>query len=147
MRSLLRDLYDGEDTFLDVSLLGTLTAIDAEQAAKKPAGANSIWEIANHIIAWRENILKRISGAEIITPEHNYFMPIVDQSESAWRQTLESLRESQRHWDEFLANFPDDALSGVYPKNGMTHYRHIHSLIQHDAYHLGQIVMLARHFT
>ena len=32
----------------------------------------------------------------------------------------------------------------VYPNNGMSYYEHIQGIIQHDAYHLGQIVLLAK---
>ncbi len=35
----------------------------------------------------------------------------------------------------------------IYPPEGQTYYEHIHGNIQHDAYHLGQIVMLAKHPT
>jgi hypothetical protein len=33
---------------------------------------------------------------------------------------------------------------GLYKSNGMTYYEYIHGVIQHDAYHLGQIVLLAK---
>ncbi|WP_235811010.1 DUF1572 domain-containing protein [Aequorivita aquimaris] len=31
-----------------------------------------------------------------------------------------------------------------YPTNKHSYYKHIHGIIQHDAYHLGQIVLLAK---
>jgi uncharacterized damage-inducible protein DinB len=143
---LFRDLYDGDDTFLDVSLVATLRDIQAEKAAGKPSGGNSIWEITNHLVAWRENVLQRVSGTAIATPLHNYFVPIADTSENAWQQTLEKLEQSQKRWENFLSKMRDEDLTGIYSGNGLTHYQHIHSIIQHDAYHLGQIVMLAKHF-
>jgi uncharacterized damage-inducible protein DinB len=145
IKSLFENLYDG-NPWLDVTLIGTLSEISAEKAAKKPAGGgNSIWEIADHIISWRENVLQRINGQTMITPDDNYFTPVSDTSENAWQQTLKNLATSQQKWMEFLQGFSDPELSGIYPPNGHTHYEHIHGIIQHDAYHLGQVVLIAKH--
>lgn len=137
-------MYDG-DPWLDVTLVGTLSGISAEKAARKPGDANSIWEIVNHLMAWRGNVLQRISGKTMQTPADNYFTTVTDTSESAWKKTLEALEASQQQWENFLKNFEDADLSGIYPPNGLTHYAHIHGIIQHDAYHLGQIVLIAKH--
>lgn len=142
---LFDDLYHG-NPWLDVTLTGTLSTITAEKAAMKPKPeANSIWEITNHLIAWRENVLQRISGKTMTTPPHNYFLPVEDTSETAWKSALEKLETSQKQWKSFLGAMKDDELSGIYQANGHTHYEHIHGIIQHDAYHLGQIVLIAKH--
>ena len=141
---LLQNLYNG-NPWLEVTLQTTLSGISAEQAAKKPGSMNSIWEITNHIISWRRNVLERVSGKTIITPEHNYFLPVTDTTESAWKQTLMDLQASQTEWNSFLNTMQDCKLDGIYSLNGHTHYEHIHGIIQHDAYHLGQIVLIAKH--
>jgi len=33
----------------------------------------------------------------------------------------------------------------IYPSNGNTNYEHTHGIIQHDAYHLGQIVLFGKY--
>jgi hypothetical protein len=43
-----------------------------------------------------------------------------------------------------LKSFPQAAFETVYPPNQMTWYEHIQGMLQHDAYHLGQIVLLAK---
>jgi uncharacterized damage-inducible protein DinB len=144
IKQLFEDLYQG-NPWLDVTLTGTLSIISAEKAAKKPGDGNSIWEITNHLISWRENVLKRITGTTMVTPSHNYFVAVKDTSEAAWKQTLQNLEASQQAWESFLSNMKDAELSGIYPPNGHTHYEHIHGIIQHDAYHLGQIVLTAKH--
>ncbi|HLA55914.1 MAG TPA: DinB family protein [Flavobacterium sp.] len=145
INELFKNLYNG-NPWLDVTLVGTLKNLTPAQAAqKKYPGRNSIWEITNHLISWRENVLERIKGADIVTPSHNYFLPVKDTSDAAWEQTLANLNISQQKWTAFLDNMRDAELSGIYPPNGHTHYEHIHGIIQHDAYHLGQIVLLAKH--
>ncbi len=146
IKLLFEELYTG-DPWLEITIAGTLKNISAKHAAKKfSPEVNSIWEIANHLISWRENVLQRVKSIEIKTPDHNYFLPVKDISEDAWRQTQENLAQSERDWEIFLDHLTEKELDRLYPPNGYSNYKHIHGIIQHDAYHLGQIVMLAKHF-
>jgi uncharacterized damage-inducible protein DinB len=129
----------------DVNLLGTLKKISAQQASKKISpNWNSIWEITNHIISWRENVLERVQGRVLQTPADNYFSEIRETTEKDWKETLKKLEDSQQQWLQVLKEFNEDNFSKIYPNNQMTYYEHIHGILQHDAYHLGQIVLLAK---
>jgi uncharacterized damage-inducible protein DinB len=144
IQKLFEDLYDG-DPWLDITLVGTLKNISAEQAIKKIApGRNSIWQICNHIVSWRENVLQRVQGKEIASPGNNYFSEIPDNSETAWQHTLQQLGRSEKQWIDFLENFDESKFDIIYPGNNLSYYAHIHGIIQHDAYHLGQIVLLSK---
>ena len=141
---LFNDLYDGSP-WIDVTITDTLKNISAEQAATKIApDRNSIWQILNHMIAWRENVLLRVQGNVIVTPNNNYFIEIPDTSETEWEKTLERLDNSQQQWINFLKNFTESQFDKIYPVNKMSYYEHIHGILQHDAYHLGQIVLLSK---
>jgi uncharacterized damage-inducible protein DinB len=136
--------YNGSP-WIDVNLLDTLHSISAEKALKKitPA-ANSIWEITNHLISWRKNVLQRIQGKEIKTPAHNYFLSVQNNSAADWEKTMDELAATQKDWLEFLENLDTSNLDKVYAPNKMTYYEHIQGILQHDAYHLGQIIMLCK---
>lgn len=141
---LIEDAYNGSP-WIDISLLPVLKTISAEQAATKVSPKwNTIWEIVNHIISWRENVLKRVQGEVIKTPADNYFVAVKDTSSNAWANTLEKLEASQRNWINFLPHFKEKDFEKIYPNNGLSYYEHIHGIIQHDIYHLGQIVLLAK---
>jgi uncharacterized damage-inducible protein DinB len=141
---LLDDIYQGSP-WIDVNLTGALKNISAEQAAKKVSPQwNSIWEIVNHLISWRLNVLQRIQDEVIDSPANNYFTPVKDVSEEAWQNTLKKLEDSQQQWMLVLEKFKKKDLEKNYPANGMSYYEHIQGIIQHDAYHLGQIVLLAK---
>lgn len=141
---LFEDIYNG-DPWIDINLLGTLTTITAAQAAKKQFPQwNSIWEIVNHLISWRLNVLQRVQGKVIRTPAHNYFEPVTIQTQAAWKDTLKRLEESQQQWLIFLKKMKPEELEKSYPGNNHSYYKHIQGIIQHDAYHLGQIVVLAK---
>lgn len=106
--NLYQSIYNG-NPWLEVTLADTLRDVTAAQAYKKiNPNLNTIWEIVNHLIQWRRNILKRVQGEIITTPDHNYFVPILDSSEPAWEQSLQSLAKSQELWNECLSNFNDE---------------------------------------
>ena len=141
---LLDDIYQGSP-WIDVNLTGTLENITVEQAAKKISPQwNTIWEIVNHLISWRLNVLERIQKKVMASPADNYFAPVKHETEEAWQNTLKKLEDSQQQWMLVLKKFKGKDLEKNYPTNGMSYYEHIQGIIQHDAYHLGQIVLLAK---
>ena len=142
--TLFSDIYDG-DPWIDVTLTGTLEKISPESAAKRIIPhCNTVWEIVNHIISWRENVLQRVQGKVMITPDNNYFTAIADQSSIAWEKTLQALKNSQLQWIAFLEKLKEEDLEKIYPGNDSAYYKHIYGIIQHDAYHLGQIILLIK---
>ncbi|MFT3911994.1 MAG: DinB family protein [Ferruginibacter sp.] len=142
--NLFESTYNGSP-WIDVSLIPVLQNITAAQAAiKLSPHLNSPWEIVNHLISWRKNVLKRLQGNIIKTPSHNYFVPVKNTSAIAWQKTLEELDISQKEWIHFLKEFKAGDFEKIYPNNNLSYYEHIHGIIQHDIYHLGQIVLLTK---
>ncbi|MEO6348355.1 MAG: DinB family protein [Aquaticitalea sp.] len=144
--SLFEKLYDGSP-WIDVNITSVLGNLSAEQAKQRVIpNCNTIWEITNHIIEWRKNVLQRANGNMIETPSNNYFESVKDTSEQAWKYTLKSLEEIQNEWIQYLTNLKSTQFETRYEANQMTYYEHIQGILQHDAYHLGQIVLLAKQF-
>jgi uncharacterized damage-inducible protein DinB len=145
--SLFKDLYDGSP-WLEVTLAGSLSEVSAADAAAHPVpGCHSVWELVVHLTEWRHNVLRRIKGETILTPDHNYFEPVTDTSKEAWAAALQALAASQEMWTDTLSNYAPEDLELRYPVNGMSYYQHIQGILQHDAYHLGQIVLLRKVLT
>jgi uncharacterized damage-inducible protein DinB len=126
--NLYQSIYNG-NPWLEVTLADTLAEITANQA---------------YLIQWRRTILSRVQGEVVNAPDHNYFVPVLDSSEAAWEQSLQSLAKSQELWNAFFENFDDADFAKIYANNGHTYYEHLHGIIQHDVYHLGQIVILKK---
>lgn len=144
IRKLFEDLYNGRP-WLEVTLMEKLEGLSAEQAQKQLfPGWNSAWQIARHLAKWRTEVLRRMQGEITVSPEDNYLGPLADRSEDAWREALAELRETQDQWLRFLETFNEADFEKVYPGNGKTFYEHILGIIQHDAYHLGQISLLIK---
>ncbi len=144
IKKLIADLYSGQP-WLDVTIKNTLAHITPGQAFNKISPRwNSIWEILNHIIEWRKAVLLRVQGNTPESPADNYFRPVTDHSEAAWQDTLARLEGTQEAWITFMDQFNQADFEKTYPSNGSSYYDHIQGIIQHDAYHLGQIVLLAK---
>lgn len=142
--ALFENLFNG-DPWIDVTIMATLQKLSGSQAAAKVLpDCNSIWEIVNHMISWRKNVLQRIQGKILTTPSNNYFEMVDDTSQDAWLKTLESFQQTQKEWIDYLEKLNIEVLQTTYPSNGMTYFEHIHGILQHDAYHLGQIVLLSK---
>lgn len=141
---LFEKIYNG-DSWIGESLMNTLENIPAESVAKRIAPRwNTAWEIVNHIISWRENVLQRVQGTVTHEPDDNYITPVKDTSEKAWQKTLQALKNSQEKWIAFLQKMDEEDLEKIYANKYSSYYNNIHGIIQHDAYHLGQIILLVK---
>ena len=89
-------------------------------------------------------LLKRMNGNIIPAPEDNFIRRIADTSEKSWKRTLDEFEDTQQEWLAFFDNLKDEDLEKTYSGNGQRYYYLIQGLIQHDAYHLGQIVLLSK---
>ena len=145
LHKLSSDLYDGSP-WIDVNIYHTVADIDAPVAAIKHEPFNSIWQMVFHIVAWRETVLQRLKGNNIPSPENNFFVIPTDTSEKAWTELQERLSASQSHINAYLKN----DVEGLYEKplnSQFTRFELINGLLQHDCYHLGQIVLVKKLLT
>jgi uncharacterized damage-inducible protein DinB len=139
-----KELFNGQP-WIDVSIIGTLSGLTAKQAAAKPfSHANSVWQIVNHLVSWRETVLKRLQGENIPSPDNNFFEPVDDISEQTWRDSLTRFEATQDEWMKALKNADEIFLETVWQPAGQTNYELILGILQHDAYHLGQVVLLKK---
>ena len=140
---MTHDLHDGSP-WIDVNFMDSLKNLSPEDAIKKPYDLNSIWQLLVHIISWRKLNMQRLQGSQVNTPDHNFILPVTDTSETAWQNLLNEFRNSNQEWLNYLSSINDAELERINETNGMSYYKQIHGILQHDCYHLGQIVMLSR---
>ncbi len=142
---LFKDHFDGLP-WLDINIIDTLKNMSAQQAATRKADHNSIWQIVNHMIHWRKANLQRVNGIITPAPNNNFVDDLHEVSDGAWKSALDKLEQSQKDILDFLANADAQTLNKIYAPNGFTYYEHLQGILQHDAYHLGQIVLLKKMF-
>lgn len=124
-------------------LVGDVTASDA--AAHPITGAHSIWELVLHATAWTEVARERLVGSAKgePTPEEDW-PPVDEPSPEAWRAAVERLKEAHRELAADIAALDDATLIARVPGKDHPVLTMVHGIIEHDAYHGGQIALLKR---
>ena len=128
------------------AVLESLEGIGAEDAARRSVStAHSVWEIAGHTAAWMRVAARRIRGESVPTlPEEENFPKAHDLSEDSWRGVVRDVREAYRELVEVLRGLEDTNLGDPVSGSDPTVRGLLLGVIQHNAYHAGQIVILSR---
>jgi uncharacterized damage-inducible protein DinB len=131
-----------------------LRGVTAPQAAAHPVpGAHSLWEIVLHMTAWQNECRRRLGGKEPSLPEEGDWPEIGEVSEASWRRDRKRLGTSLAELLEALAGLreedldrPGGSLSDRDPAlgTGVTFRAMVNGLVQHNAYHSGQIALLRK---
>ncbi len=136
--------FDG-DAWHGDPLMKILDGVTAKQAAEHPVqGAHSIWEIVNHVSAWRPAIATRLSGEPAELKGKDDWPPVTDTSEGAWRNCLRDLRERHEALLQVVRAFPASKLDQNAPNRDHSYYVMLQGIVQHDLYHAGQIAILKK---
>lgn len=123
-----------------------LKDISNKDALKTTGSANNIAELVFHMIAWRNFLINKLKGHEDydVSPEEN-FQRIEQLSNQEWVDLKARLEASQTELQNILSKTDDQILNQIVGKRNYTFYTLIHGVIQHDLYHLGQIVLLKKY--
>lgn len=143
--------HDG-DPWHGSPVTAILEGVTAGQAAAKPAAdAHSIWEIVLHMTGWRLEAARRASGAPAAEPEGGDWPAVGDPAPARWTAALAALGAAHRRLVEAVRGMSDEQLQRPSndPRNaplgaGVTYYQLFHGIVQHDAYHAGQIAILKK---
>jgi uncharacterized damage-inducible protein DinB len=149
--SLLRRALSG-DPWHGPSLESALAGVDAAAAAAHPIGsAHSIWEIVLHVSGWTREVAKRLEGGEPTPPAGGDWPSPDELTEEAWSSTRDELRAVHEELLSALAAFPRERLDERVGEErsaplgtGVTYLEMIEGVLQHDAYHGGQISLLKK---
>ncbi|MGA8028809.1 MAG: DinB family protein [Bryobacteraceae bacterium] len=142
IRDQLRRVYEGP-AWLGPSLKEILSNVGEELARRRLiSGAHTVWELVLHITAWMRIARERLSSLQIRdhTEEENW--PAVTGS---WQETLDTLEWEERALEEAVRSFPSERLQEPAPASEpQSFYILLHGVVQHTAYHAGQIAVLKK---
>jgi uncharacterized damage-inducible protein DinB len=134
------------------ALAENLEGINAEQAASRPVpDAHSVWEIVLHMTGWVREVARRLEGGAPQSPAEGDWPPVGRVSEEAWARARETLSQAHTALAASVKRFPEsrwservggerDAPLGT----GVSYAAMLSGLLQHDAYHGGQIGLLRK---
>ena len=104
IKKLLAVHYDGLP-WIDVNIAKTLRSVTAKQAAATVGELNSIWEIVNHMISWRNALIGRVKDKPVPAPADNFIQEVKNTTPKAWKDTLMKFEASQKN---IITDQPDD---------------------------------------
>lgn len=143
-----RMLYEEEDWDWFASLRVALRGLRAREAAWQPGGMNTIWQIVRHLTYWKEVGARRLEGEVVhgwdVDDDATFGPPGDPTDDDAWAATLARLEDAHRRLVRALSALSDDELDRPIPDEPRTLGETLAGLIEHDAYHAGQIVALRR---
>jgi uncharacterized damage-inducible protein DinB len=129
-----------------------LKGVTHEQAARRPPNsAHSIWELVLHMTGWRNEVAKRATGGPATEPAGGDYPDIGEPTAARWQAALAALDASHANLVAVVAGMTDDRM--LQPTNdprnrplgtGVSYYELLHGIVQHDAYHAGQIAILKK---
>ena len=141
----LRRAFEG-DAWHGPAVKEVLAGVTAEKAAAKPiAAAHTIWQIVLHIATWERIVRRRLEGEVIVEiPDEEDWPPIRDNGEQAWRTALAELERGHLALREAISRTDEARLGEMVPRKDHSVYVMLHSVVQHDVYHAGQIALLKK---
>ncbi len=142
MADQLRRVYEGP-SWLGPSIKGLLSDVDEERARRRTLpGAHTIWELVLHITAWLRVARERLDATEICEPDSAEDWPPIGGD---WGEAKTALESEIHATEQAILKFPDERLEEQAPAiEPQTFYQLLHGVIQHSAYHAGQIAVLKK---
>jgi uncharacterized damage-inducible protein DinB len=128
------------------ALAELLAGVSAEEAAAHPVpGAHSIWELVLHLTAWAEIVRSRLAGtaAARVTTEEDW-PPVADATAAGWKAAVTRLGDAYRAVAADAGLLDDESLARIVTGRDHSISAMLHGVIEHGAYHGGQIAVLKR---
>lgn len=140
---LFADLQHGH-CWIGINFKEALYGVDFLLAQKTLSHhSNSIWQLVFHLTYWRTTVINRLNGSLTPPPFQDFSLPD-DLTEENWKQTLADFENVYHQLRSTIMHFNVENLDKPSPKPDQTYYQLMMGCIQHDAYHLGQIVLIKK---
>jgi len=144
LRQTLERLLDWEDAH--VGLEAVVEGIPAEQRGKQPAGLPySAWQLLEHIRRTQRDILDFCRDSDYVEPKSfSEYWPATAEppSPSAWEKSVAQILADRDAMKRIAREA--DLFARVPVGTGQTFLREVVLLADHNAYTLGQLVVLRR---
>jgi hypothetical protein len=117
-------------------------------AGEKPAEAgHSAWELLEHLRLAQWDILEFSRNPKHVSPEwpSGYWPPApAPPDAAAWRQSVQSFRKDLKAMQKLVADPATDLFAPIPHGDGQTILREALLVADHNAYHIGQLVLLRK---
>jgi hypothetical protein len=139
-----RDVYFGGN-WTAVNFKETLSDVDWEQATTKIDPLNTIATLVFHTNYYVSEVTKVLKGEPLQAHDkYSFDLPPI-RSQEDWNKLLTKTWEDAENFAALIEQLPETKLGETFSdeKYG-TYYRNLHGIIEHNHYHLGQIVIIKK---
>lgn len=147
----LERAWDG-DPWHGSPLAAILSGMTAAAALTRPIpAAHTIWEITLHLTGWTREVTRRVRGAAADLPAEGDWPAVAEASPAAWEAARSALAAAHHDLLATVRGLPPGRLAEVVGDardaplgSGVSFAVTLHGLVQHHAYHAGQIALLRK---
>lgn len=146
LREHLLNLLKGSEAHVDFD--AAVKDLPANLRGKRPEGAaHSLWETLEHMRITQWDILEFSRNAKHVSPEFpKGYWPATPEppNEKAWDKSVVAFRADRKALVELIADESTDLFTPISHGDGQTILREALLVADHNAYHLGQFLLLRR---
>jgi protein-S-isoprenylcysteine O-methyltransferase Ste14 len=122
-----------------------LSRLTAQQAAHRRArGSHTPWELVLHLTLWAEVPLRRFDDPTFVPGDEQDFPTPAATTDAQWRRDVAALGDAVERLAQRVGVMSDAALEAPVGSRGYTYVTMVDGVVQHLAYHAGQVALLSR---
>ena len=144
LRKQLVETLTGRGAHADFD--SAVAGFPVKRAGEKPAGApHTAWQLLEHLRVAQWDILEFSRNPKHVSPEwpEGYWPPTdAPPEKAAWSRSVKAFRADLKAMQKLVADSERDLYSPLPQGEGQTLLREVLLVADHNAYHLGQLVML-----
>ena len=139
-----RTVYFGKN-WTDVNLKDTLAGVDWELASTQIYSCNTIAVLIFHMNYYVSNVLKVLRGQPLeASDKYAFDCPPVKNQED-WERLQKQVFADAEALATEIEKLPENKFWEIFENEKYgNYYRNIHGIVEHNHYHLGQIVLLKK---
>lgn len=144
MAKQFRDIYFGGN-WTSSNLKNHLADITWQQATTPINSFNTILQLVFHIDYYVAGVTKMLEEGKLEIRDKFSFTPPPITSQEDWESFLNQVWVNAENFANLIEQLPEEKLWENFhePQYG-NYYRNIHGIIEHNHYHLGQIVLIKK---
>lgn len=142
----LREIHFGNN-WTSTSMKEVLENVTWQQAIQNPIEGNSIAVLVYHTNYYLNVVAFLLKGENFKYKHEDSFTVTPINSDEDWKNLLEKTWTDAEKLAKLIESFPEEKLwLLISPKYG-NYYKNLHGVVEHNHYHLGQIVLLKKLLT
>jgi uncharacterized damage-inducible protein DinB len=145
LRSLLARLLDWEDAHAGFD--AAVEGIAARFRGVRPKGApHSAWQLLEHLRICQRDILEFCRNPKYVELQFEDYWPatVAPPTAGAWKKSVTAFRRDREALKALAADRRVDLFAKIPHGTGQTYLRELVLAADHNAYHVGQLVLLRR---